>query len=74
MFELREYSNEEYMRDMRKRVEDKGLKGSVEEVLDNIVHETSGMPYIPSRNVQEWANDILTLIDISEGKNGRLDL
>ena len=63
-FQLKEYTQEEYESDMKNLIKEKGLKGAVEEYLDKIVEETSGLPYIPNMNVKEWACDIINILDL----------
>lgn len=63
-FKLKEYTQEEYESDMKNLIKEKGLKGAVEEYLDKIVDETSGLPYIPNMSIKEWACDILNILDL----------
>lgn len=67
-FSIKEYTPEEYKQDMLKLIRERGLKGAVKEYLDKIVEETSGMSYIPSMSVKEWAYDILNICNLWEEK------
>lgn len=60
---IKEYTKEEYERDLKNLLCDKGLKGAVKEYCDKINEEVSGTGYIIHSTVQEFLNDILNLID-----------
>lgn len=63
-YTLREVAPEEYHKDMRKKLNEKGLYEAVKEYCDYINEEVSGTNYIVHRNVQKYLCDILTLIEM----------
>lgn len=68
MFELVEYTQEEYKADMQKLLKKKGLHKAVEKYCDDINSYASALSYLGHRGVQECLCDILYLIELSEGK------
>lgn len=69
-FTLREYPREEYMADLQKELNKKGLKKCVEKRLDDIMSEVRGLTnsYIILSGVAEDMDDIINLIELSEKK------
>ena len=69
-FTLREYPREEYMADLQKELDKKGLKKCVEKRLDNIISEMRGLTnsYIILSGVAEDMDDIINLIELREKK------
>lgn len=68
-FTLKEYTVEEYDRDMKDLLKSKGLTNAVKVYCDKIDEETRSTGYIMHRTVQEYLCDILYLVELSEGKN-----
>lgn len=72
-FTLKEYTSEEYEKDMKELLEEKGLRGAVKEYLDAINSEATRLRYLQCRSIQECLCDISYLIDlyIEEEENGK---
>ena len=69
---LKEYTKEEYLSDIRKKIDTKGMYKTVEEVLDEIVEDSIHYGYDHYSFVAEKANDILKIVELVEQKNGGL--
>ena len=69
-YTLKEYTREEYIADMRKLLQVKGLRGAVEDYCDRINSLASVLSYLPHREVQECLCDIIELIEINEEAKG----
>ncbi len=68
MFSLKEYTPEEYERDMRKLLSEKGLHGAVEtyaDLIESLMHDINA-GYLTIATVQEYLCDILYLIDLDK--------
>ena len=61
MVELKEYSQEEYEKDMKTLLDEKGLSGSIKIYTDKINEEVADTCYVTRRTVQEYLCDILFL-------------
>lgn len=68
-FQVVEYTQEEYVEDMKKILEEKGLHDSIKEICDKIDVYASCLSYGGHRCIQEYLNDILVLIDLSKGES-----
>ena len=66
MIDMRVLTDEEYRSNLRREIEQDGLRKAVEKRCDDIVEECSSMPYLPHMTVAEWLDEILDLIDESE--------
>ncbi len=64
MFNLVEYTEEEYKADMQKLLAEKGLHDAVEVYCDKINEVAGVLSYLPHRDIQEFLSDILYLIDL----------
>lgn len=63
-FTLREYTPEEYEKDMKELLKEKGLKGAVKKYLDSINSEATRLRYLQCRSIQECLCDIDYLIEL----------
>ena len=66
MGELKEYPQEDYERDMRKLLAEKGLSGAIKIYLDKINEGVTGTSYVEYGRVQEYLCDILFLAQEAE--------
>ena len=66
MIDIRILTDEEYRSNLKKEIEQDGLRKAVEKRCNDIFEECSSMPYIPHMTVSEWLNEILDLVDESE--------
>lgn len=66
MFNLVEYTEEEYKADMQKLLAEKGLHDAVEVYCDKIDEVAGVLSYVPHRTIQEFLCDILYLIDLEK--------
>mgnify|MGYP006896749384 CR=1 FL=1 len=69
MIELREYPQEEYEKDMKTLLTEKGLAAAVKIYLDKINEGITGTSYIEYGRVQEYLCDILFLVQEAEKEN-----
>lgn len=65
-YTLKEYTQEEQAADMRKLLNEKGLRGAVEGYCDTINELASPLNYLSHRNIQECLCDIIALIELDE--------
>ena len=70
MVELREYPQEEYERDMKALLTEKGLSGAMKVYTDKINEEVADTCYVTHRTVQEYLCDILFLAQEAERRSG----
>ena len=67
-FMVVEYTQEEYEADMRQKLKEEGLYKAAKEFCDKIEADASVLSYGGHRGIQEYLNDILTLIRLYEEK------
>ena len=65
-YTLKEYTRDEQIADMRKKLEEKGLRGAVEDYCDKINAVASLLSYLSHREIQEYLCDIVDLIKLDE--------
>lgn len=65
-YTLKEYTQEEQAADMRKLLNEKGLRGAVEDYCDTINELASPLSYLPRRDIQECLCAIIALIELDE--------
>lgn len=72
-FTLKEYTSEEYEKDMKELLEEKGLREAVKQYLDAINSEAIRLRYLQCRSIQEYLCDIDYLIELymKEVNNGK---
>lgn len=66
MVDIRIITDKEYRSNLKKEIEQDGLRKAVEKRCDNIFEECASMPYRPQMTVAEWLDEILDLVDESE--------
>ena len=71
-YTLKEYTREEQAADMRKLLDEKGLRGAVEEYCDKINGVAGLLSYLPHREIQEYLCDIIALIDLDKERKKEL--
>lgn len=68
-FQVVEYTQEEYISDMKQLLKEKGLRKAVEEFCNKIEKDATCLSYGGYRSVQEYLKDIMVLIELyEEGK------